>query len=82
MNHLSREQGLRLEAFGSILIITVMLTDRFLFGIQEGFILCCAVISAISLVIGIKIVKFYDDKEYRGRKKTNNKNKEASSLKT
>ena len=34
---LSRQRGLQLEAFGSILIVTVMLADRFLFSIQDGF---------------------------------------------
>ena len=36
---LSRRRGLQLEAFGSVLIVTVMLADRFLFAIQDGFIL-------------------------------------------
>ncbi len=58
---LSRRRGLQLEAFGSILIVTVMLTDRFLFGIQDGFILACAVVSAVALIIGIRTVKRADE---------------------
>ncbi len=58
---LSRRRGLQLEAFGSILIVTVMLADRFLFTIQDGFILTCAVLSAAALILGIRIVKRADD---------------------
>lgn len=58
---LSRRRGLQLEAFGSILIVTVMLADRFLFPIQDGFILACAVISAAALMVGIRIVKRADE---------------------
>ena len=52
---LSRQRGLQLEAFGSILIVTVML-----FSIQDGFILTCAVISAVALTAGIRTVKRAD----------------------
>lgn len=62
---LSRRRGLQLEAFGSILIVTVMLTDRFLFGIQDGFILACAVVSAVTLAIGIRTVKRADEEAAR-----------------
>lgn len=58
---LSRQRGLQLEAFGSVLIVTVMLADRFLFSIQDGFILACAVISAVTLIIGIRTVKRADE---------------------
>lgn len=58
---LSRRRGLQLEAFGSILIVTVMLADRFLFSIQDGFILACAVVSAVTLTIGIRTVKRADE---------------------
>ena len=58
---LSRRRGLQLEAFGSLLIVTVMLADRFLFSIQAGFILTCAVISAAALIFGIRIVKRADE---------------------
>lgn len=50
-----------MEAFGSILIVTVMLTDRFLFGIQDKFILACAMISAITLALGVRTVKRHDE---------------------
>ena len=50
--NLSRQRGLQLEAFGSILIVTVMLAD--------GFILTCAVISAVALTAGIRTVKRAD----------------------
>lgn len=59
---LSRRRGLQLEAFGSVLIVTVILADRFLFTIQDGFILTCAVISAVALTVGIRIVKRADEK--------------------
>lgn len=58
---LSRRRGLQLEAFGSILIVTVMLADRFLFGIQDGFILACAFVSAAALTAGIRAVKRADE---------------------
>ena len=58
---LSRRRGLQLEAFGSILIVTVMLADRFLFSVQDGFILTCAVISAVALILGIRTVKRADE---------------------
>ena len=58
---LSRRRGLQLEAFGSILIVTVMMADRFLFPIQDGFILTCAVISAAALILGIRTVKRADE---------------------
>lgn len=59
---MSRQRGLQFEAFGCILIITVMLIDRYLFGLQDGFILACAVVSAITLIIGIRTVKLADEK--------------------
>lgn len=58
---LSRRRGLQLEAFGSVLIVTVMLADRFLFAIQDGFLLTCAVISAAALIFGIRAVKRADE---------------------
>ena len=67
---LSRRRGLQLEAFGSILIITVMLADRFLFSIQDGFILTCAVISAVALTIGIRTVKRADEEALEAQRPT------------
>lgn len=58
---LSRRRGLQLEAFGSILIVTVMLADRFLFTLQDGFVLAAAIVSAIFLTIGIRVVKQADE---------------------
>lgn len=58
---LSRQRGLQLEAFGSILIVTVMLADRFLFTLQDGYVLAAAIVSAISLTIGIRVVKRADE---------------------
>lgn len=62
---LSRRRGLQLEAFGSVLIVTVMLADRFLFSIQDGFILTCAVISAAALILGIWTAKRADEEAQR-----------------
>ena len=64
---LSRQRGLQLEAFGSILIVTVMLADRFLFSILDGFILTCAVISAVALTAGIRTVKRADGEHTEAR---------------
>ena len=46
LSKLSRRRGLQLEALGSMLIFTVMLADRFLFTLQDGFVLTTAIISA------------------------------------
>jgi len=47
------ERAKNLKIFGSILIVTVMLIDSFLFPLMDGFILSCAIISMVSLIIGI-----------------------------
>ena len=60
---LSRQRGLQLEAFGCILIVTVMLADRFLVTLQDGFVLATAIISAIFLTVGIRVVKRADEQE-------------------
>ena len=49
LSKLSRRRGLQLEALGSVLICTVMLADRFLFTLQDGFVLTIAIISAVLL---------------------------------
>ena len=49
------------EALGSVLICTVMLADRFLFTLQDGFVLTTAIISAVLLTIGIRVVKRHDE---------------------
>lgn len=58
---MSRQRGLQFEAFGCILIVTVMLIDRFLFPLQDNFVLSCAVVSAVALIIGIRAVKQADE---------------------
>ena len=55
LSKLSRRRGLQLEALGSVLICTVMLADRFLFTLQDGFVLTTAIISAVLLTIGIRV---------------------------
>lgn len=69
---LSRRRGLQLEAFGSVLIVTVILADRFLFIIQDGFILTCAVISAVALILGIRTVKRCDEETQRHEQRGEN----------
>ena len=49
LSKLSRRRGLQLEALGSVLICTVLLADRFLFTLQDGFVLTTAIISAVLL---------------------------------
>ena len=44
LSKLSRRRGLQLEALGSVLICTVMLADRFLFTLQDGFVLTLSLI--------------------------------------
>ena len=62
LSKLSRRRGLQLEALGSVLICAVMLADRFLFTLQDGFVLTTAIISAVLLTIGIRVVKRHDEK--------------------
>ena len=38
-----------------------MLTGRFLFTLQDGFVLTTAIISAMLLTIGIRVVKRHDE---------------------
>ena len=51
--------GLQLEALGSVLICTVMLADRFLFTLQDGFVLTTAIISAVLLTIVLALEGLY-----------------------
>ena len=39
-----------------------MLADRFLFTLQDGFVLTTAIISAVLLTIGIRVVKMLTDR--------------------
>lgn len=64
---MSRTQGQHLQAMGCILIVTVMLLDRFVFSIQDGFILAAACLSAVLLIAGIQIVKRADAREDANR---------------
>ena len=61
LSKLSRRRGLQLEALGSVLICTVMLADRFLFTLQDNFVLACAIVSAVALIVGIRVVKRHDE---------------------
>ena len=61
LSKLSRRRGRQLEALGSVLICKVMLADRFLFTLQDGFVLTIAIISAVLLTIGIRVVKRHDE---------------------
>ena len=40
-----------------------MLTGRFLFTLQDGFVLTTAIISAVLLTIGIRVVKRHDEEK-------------------
>ena len=63
---LSRRRGLQLEALGSVLISTVMLADRFLFTLRDGFVLSAAIVSALFLTAGIRVVKRADEQAQNG----------------
>ena len=60
---MSRQRGRQLQGFGCVLIVTVMLIDHFLFTLQDGFLLTCAILSAAALIVGIRVVKRADDRE-------------------
>ena len=40
-----------------------MLIDHFLFTLQDNFVLACAIVSAVALIVGIRVVKRADDQE-------------------
>ena len=42
-------------------VLIRMLSDRFLFTLQDGFVLATAIISAVLLTIGIRVVKRHDE---------------------
>ena len=46
-----------MKIMGSIIIVTVMLIDHFIFSVSDGFILVCAIISAILLSVSIVWLK-------------------------
>ncbi|WP_191378651.1 hypothetical protein [Flavonifractor sp.] len=60
---MSRQRGRQLQGFGCVLIVTVMLIDHFLFTLQDNFVLACAIVSAVALIVGIRVVKRADDQE-------------------
>ena len=66
LSKLSRRRGLQLEALGSVLISTVMLADRFLFTLRDGFVLSAAIVSALFLTAGIRVVKRADEQAPNG----------------
>lgn len=49
--------GKRLQVAGSLLIVTPMLTDRFLFSVQEPFLVACAIVAAVLLGSGILMAR-------------------------
>ena len=51
---MSRRNARMLQNFGMLLIVVVMLTDKFLFTLKDEFILVCAVVSAIALAESMK----------------------------
>lgn len=63
MGKITKGQALTLQRLGMVLIVTVMLTDRFLFSIREEFILVCAVISAAALILSITKLKLIEVRE-------------------
>ncbi len=60
MKNFTRKAGLDLQMAGCIIIITVMLADRFLWTVNDRFILLCAFISAALIIAGMQIVKRRD----------------------
>lgn len=60
---MSRMWGIRLQNAGMLIIVMVMLLDRFIFSIHDGFILGSAGVSAVLLIAGILVVKKHDMKE-------------------
>ena len=66
LSKLSRRRGLQLEALDSVLISTVMLADRFLFTLRDGFVLSAAIVSALFLTAGIRVVKRADEQVQNG----------------
>ena len=57
---MSRQRGRQLQGFGCVLIVTVMLIDHFCS--PCNFVLACAIVSAVALIVGIRVVKRADDK--------------------
>lgn len=60
---MTKEFAITLQRLGMILIVTVMVLDHYFFHIQNGFLLACAVISAILLATSITSLKLLEIKE-------------------
>jgi hypothetical protein len=58
---MTRQQGVNIQTAGMLIIVSVMLLDKFIFSIQEEFILVCAIISVVLMAVGIRAVKKADD---------------------
>ncbi len=54
---MKRQLGIDLQRAGMLIIVIVMILDRFVFSIHTKFILFCAVLSATLLIWGIQIIK-------------------------
>ncbi len=63
---MTKEHALILQNIGMILIVTVMLMDHFIFTLQDGFLLACAIISAVLLITGIVTRKILEAREEAG----------------
>lgn len=63
---MTKEHALILQNIGMILIVTVMLMDHFVFTLQDGFLLVCAIVSAALLIIGIVSRKILEVREEAG----------------
>lgn len=61
------QMGKRLQIAGSLLIVTPMLADRFLFSIQEPFLIVCAVVAAVLLGSGLLMVRMAEAQAASGK---------------
>lgn len=60
---MSKQIALTMQRAGMVLIVTVMLINQFVFQIEEGFLLTCAIISAVLLAVSITRLKYIEVKE-------------------
>lgn len=58
--------GKRLQVAGSLIIVAPMLTDRFLFSVQEPFLVACAIAAAVLLGSGILIARIAEARAASG----------------
>lgn len=54
---MKKSTGYTIQYIGVILIVTVMFLDNFVFALSENYVLTCAIISAILIILGMQIVK-------------------------